>query len=106
MSNKEVFVNVNINFWNHGEIINVVKCCGNKNIADVINDIRQRYNIKKEMYECIKIEIGCDKGNNSFIDFNVHHSQYLSDKAKIEIMEIIKSIEDQLLEKLQKDEKA
>lgn len=101
MRNKEVFINVNINFYKDGEIIDIVKSCGNENAVDIINDIKQRYNIKKEIYECIKIEIGCDKGINSFIDFNLHHSQYLSDEAKKEIIEIIKGVEKQLLDKLQ-----
>ena len=101
MSNKEVFINVNINFHDdNGEIVDIVKSCGNENVSDTINDIKQKHNIKGEIYECIKIEIGCDNGSNSFIDFNLHHSQYLSDEEKNEIVEIVESVEQQLLDKL------
>lgn len=101
MVDKEVFISVNINFRKDREIVDIMKFCRNENAVDIINDIKQRYNIEKEIYECIKIEIGCDKGINSFIDFNLHHSQYLSDEAKKEIIEIVRGVEEQLLDKLQ-----
>ncbi len=100
MVDKEVFINVNINFHEDGEIVDIVKFCGNENAVDIINDIKQKHNIKREIYECIKIEIGCDNGSNSFIDFNLYNSQYLSDETKSKIIETIKSVEQQLLDKL------
>lgn len=55
MVDKEVFISVNINFRKNREIVDIMKFCRNENAVDIINDIKQRYNIEKEIYECIKI---------------------------------------------------
>lgn len=101
---NDIHTNVNVNFSNGEELIDITVFCESDLVINTINKIKEDHQIHKELYESIHIQIGSDLGNNATIEFYIHGSQYLQDDAKKKIIEYIDSIKYDLLNEIKKIE--
>lgn len=100
---NEIFTNVSIDSQKDNEIQIIKADCNSDEVIQTIKRIKERYHVKRTIYEEIQTQIGSDAFDPT-IDIFIRNSQYLTDEKKKRVIELINSIKRELLDEIKKIE--